>query len=206
VDPQKLADLFAIRQLIDDWVVFSDSGDSERFRSVWHEDGHMMATWTQCSAEQFVAMRRKVFEGGNMGILHFQGGHSAQITGARAIAETKMQILQRADVEGVPCDVTCTGRFYDFLEKRSGRWGMVHRQPIYEKDRLDSLIPGRAPVLDEALLQSFPEGYRHLAYLQARLGYPVKKDMPGLKGPATDALYARGRSWLEGRAGHPKDW
>lgn len=206
MDPQKLLDLWTIRQLIDDWVVYSDAGDWERFRAVWHEDGQMMATWTQCPAEQFVAMRRKVFESGNMGILHFQGGHSAQIAGARAIAQTKMQILQRADVEGVLCDVTCTGRFYDFLEKRAGRWGMVHRQPIYEKDRLDSLVPGRAPVLDAALLQSFPEGYRHLAYLQARLNYPVKKDMPGLKGPATDALYARGRSWLDGRAGHPKDW
>jgi len=203
---QKLADSLAIRQLVEDWVVYSDSGDSERFRAVWHEDGHMMATWTQGPAEQFVAMRRKVFESGNMSILHFLGGHSAQVAGSRAIAQTKMQILQRASVEGVPCDVTCTGRFYDFFEKRAGRWGMVHRQPIYEKDRLDSTIPGRVPVLDEALLQSFPEGYRHLAYLQARLGYPVKKDMPGLKGPATDALYARGRAWLEGRAGHPKDW
>lgn len=201
-----LADSLSIRQLVDDWVVYSDSGDSERFQAVWHEDGHMMATWTQGPAAQFVAMRRQVFESGTMSILHFLGGHSAQIVGRRAIAQTKMQILQRASVEGVPCDVTCTGRFYDFLEKRGGRWGMVLRQPIYEKDRLDSTVPGRAPVLDEALLQSFPDGYRHLAYLQARLGYPVKKDMPGLKGPATDALYARGRAWLEGRTGHPKDW
>lgn len=203
---QELADRLAIRDLIDDWVVYSDAGDSERFQRLWHEDGHMMATWTQSPAAQFVASRRKVFEGGATQILHFQGGHSAQIVGERAVAQTKMQILQRADVEGVPCDVICTGRFYDFLEKRAGRWGMVHRQPIYEKDRLDSLVPGLAPVLDKTLLQSFPEGYRHLAYLQSRLGYPVKTDMPGLRGPATDALYAKGRAWLEGRSGHPKDW
>jgi len=43
--------------------------------------------------------------------------------------------LQRARVHGVVCDVVCTGRFYDFLERRDGRWGIALRQPIYEKDR-----------------------------------------------------------------------
>jgi len=48
------------------------------------------------------------------------------------------------------------------------------------------------------LLERFPEGYRHLAYAQTRIGYQVKPDMPGLKGDAVQALYARGRRWLEG--------
>ena len=45
---------------------------------------------------------------------------------------------------------------------------------------------------------ALPEGYRHLAYLQLGLGFDVKLDMPQLTGPQTDALYARGRSWLAG--------
>jgi hypothetical protein len=32
-----------------------------------------------------------------------------------------MTISQRGLVQGVLCDVVCTGRFYDFLEKRSSR-------------------------------------------------------------------------------------
>ncbi|MFI5015163.1 MAG: nuclear transport factor 2 family protein, partial [Hyphomicrobiales bacterium] len=44
----------------------------------------------------------------------------------------------------------------------------------------------------------FPEGYRHLAYLQTQIGYEVKPDMPGLKGPEVEALYARGEAWLRG--------
>jgi hypothetical protein len=151
-------------------------------------------------------MRRRVFMSGETSILHFLGGHAAQLAADRAVSQTKMQILQRALVEGVLCDVVCTGRFYDFFERRAGRWGMVLRQPIYEKDRLDPVEPLRAPRLDAELLGSFPEGYCHLAYLQARLGYPVKKDMPGLKGAAVEALYARGRRWLAGERGHPKDW
>ncbi len=106
--------------------------------------------------------------------------------------------MQRAEVEGVLCDVACLGRFYDFMEKRDGRWAMVLRQPIYEKDRLDPVQPGAAPVLDPGLLAEYPEGYRYLAYLQVRVGYPVKKDMPGLSGPELADLYRRGGAWLAG--------
>jgi hypothetical protein len=110
-----------------------------------------------------------------------------------------MTISQRAPVEGVICDVVCTGRFYDFIEKRKGRWGIVLRQPIYERDRLDPVDPSARLSLDQNLLNSFPEGYRHLAYMQTRVGYKVKTDMPGLEGPERDALYAKGEAWLKGR-------
>ena len=72
------------------------------------------------------------------------------------------------------------------------------RQPIYEKDRMDPVDPAARLELDKAVLERFPEGYRHLAYLQAGLGFPIKPDMPGLKGPQVQALYARGKVWLEG--------
>jgi hypothetical protein len=164
---------------------------------VWHPDGRMMATWFQGTGDEFIQVSREGFERG-VRILHFLGGMSIDVSGERAIAQTKMTISQRGLVEGVPCDVVCTGRFFDFLSKDTGRWTIVLRQPIYERDRLDSVLPGPAPKLDSALLDSFPEGYRHLAYLQTRIGYPVKRDMPGLTGPEVKALYERGADWLQG--------
>jgi hypothetical protein len=101
-------------------------------------------------------------------------------------------------VHDVLCDVVCTGRFYDFFEKRGGHWGLVLRQPIYEKDRMDPVDPAATLQLDPHLLGRFPEGYRHLAYLQSNIGYTIKPDMPGLKGAEVEALYARGRRWLGG--------
>jgi len=109
-----------------------------------------------------------------------------------------MSILQRAPLEGVWVDVVCYGRFYDFLEKREGKWGIVRRQPIYEKDRLDPVDPQVVLELDQALLDSFPEGYRHLAYLQAKNGFKVKGDLPGLRGPEVQKVYEEGKAWLEG--------
>jgi len=190
-------DRLAIRDLVENWVLWRDAGDWERFRGVWHDDGVMMATWFQGPAAEFIRVSREGWERG-VSILHFLGGTAIDLAGARAIAQTKMTISQRAVVEGVPCDIVCTGRFYDFLEKRGGRWGLVLRQPIYEKDRLDPLPQGAVPVLDEAVLRGFPEGYRHLAYAQQKIGYTVKRDMPGLKGPEVEALYRRGAQWLSG--------
>jgi hypothetical protein len=138
-------------------------------------------------------------------ILHFLGGTSVDVAGPRAIAQTKMTISQRALVHGVQCDVVCTGRFYDFLERRPGSaghggWGIVLRQPIYEKDRLDPIDPAARLELDATVLSRFPDGYRHLAYIQTQIGYEVKPDMPGLTGPEVEGLYARGRRWLAGEA------
>jgi hypothetical protein len=193
----KLQDRLLIRELVENWAVWRDAGDWDRFRTVWHEDGWMNATWTQGPVEHFIAM---TIEGWSRGvsILHFLGGTSIDVEGDRAICQTKMTISQRALVDGVLCDVVCTGRFYDFIERWNGRWGLVLRQPIYEKDRIDPIDPSATLALDPDLLARFPEGYRHLAYLQTRLGYPVKTDMPGLTGPAVEALYAHGAAWLKG--------
>jgi len=192
-------DRIAIRELIENWVLWRDACDWARFRTVWHDEGRMMATWFQGTADEFIKVSEEGYRRG-VRILHFLGGTTIDLAGTRATAQTKMTISQRATVEGVPCDVVCTGRFYDFLEKRAGRWGLVLRQPIYEKDRIDPVDPATAPALDPKLLASFPEGYRHLAYMQARIGYKIKPDMPGLDGPAVEALYVRGARWLRGEA------
>lgn len=195
----ELTDQLAIRQVVENWVVWRDAGDWERFRAVWHPEGRMMATWFQGPAEEFIKVSREGFDKG-VSILHFLGGHSSDIAGNRAISQTKMTISQRAKVHGVTVDVVCTGRFYDFFKKRDGRWAIVLRQPIYEKDRLDPIDPAAKLELKADQLARFPEGYRHLAYLQTEIGYAVKPDMPGLKGAEVQALYARGRDWLAGKA------
>lgn len=194
------ADRQAIRELVENWVLWRDAGDWERFLTVWHPDGWMTATWFQGPARDFIAASKEGFEK-KVNILHFLGGWTCDIAGSRAISQTKMTIHQRARLDGVLVDVVCMGRFYDFVEKRQGRWGIVRRQPIYEKDRLDPVDPSDEVTLDSSWLARFPDGYRHLAYLQARNGFVVKDGLPGLRGPAVDKVYKEGRAWLAGSAG-----
>ena len=191
------ADRLAIRDIVENWVLWRDARRWDRFRTLWHPEGEMWATWFQGGYEEFIKVSQEGFDRGAR-IVHMLGGHTADIEGNRAIAQTKLTITQRAVVEGVLCDVACMGRAYDFLEKREGRWAIVRRRHTYEKDRLDPVEPGAKLALDAGLLAQFPEGYRHLAYLQTKVGYTVKRDMAGLEGPALDALYADGDRWLKG--------
>jgi hypothetical protein len=195
------ADRQAIREVIENWVLWRDAGDWDRFATVWHDDGWMTATWFQGPAKEFIAVSREGFDKG-VSILHFLGGFTCELSASasRAVSQVKMTINQRAAVHDVRVDVVCTGRFYDFLEKRDGRWGIVRRQPIYEKDRMDPVDPAAQLTLDADVLVSFPEGYRHLAYLQSANGFLVKRDLPGLRGPAVDLLYREGADWLTGSA------
>jgi len=192
-----IADRLAIREIVENWVLWRDARRWDRFRTLWHPEGEMWATWFQGSYEEFIAVSQQGYDRG-VRIHHMVGGTSMDIAGERAIADTKVSIAQRADVDGVECDVTCWGRMYDFLEKRQGRWGIVLRRLTYEKDRIDPTDPSATLKLDAALLARFPIGYRHLAYLQTRVGYTVKNDLPGLEGPPLEALYAKGGAWLKG--------
>src|SRR6202040_1648521 len=106
----EVEDQRAIRHLIENWAVWRDALMWDRFRTVWHDDGRMMATWFQGTAEEFVRVSQDGYARG-VRILHFLGGSSIDIAGPRAIAQTKMTISQRARVDDVLCDVVCTGRF-----------------------------------------------------------------------------------------------
>jgi hypothetical protein len=194
-----LQDELLIRRMVERWAVWRDAGDWERFATVWHPEGVMMATWFQGPYAEFIRVTQEGWAKG-VSILHFLGGSAIEVQGERAIAQTKMTISQRGLVEGVPCDIVCTGRFYDFVTRHAGEWKLLHRQPIYEKDRIDPIDPAAVPKLDAARLATFPEGYRHLAYIQTGIGYKVKLDMPMLKGPVVQELYARGARWLAGGA------
>jgi hypothetical protein len=187
----------AVRDVVQNWALWRDAGDWERFATVWHPDGYMTATWFQGPASEFIAVSREGFENG-VHILHFLGGTSVDVAGDRAVAQTRMTIMQRAPVDGVEVDVSCTGRFYDFFALHEGAWKIVRRQPIYEKDRLDPVDPAAVLTLDADLLASFPAGYRHLGYLQAKNGFDVATGLPGLTGPVVRNLYAEGAAWLEG--------
>jgi hypothetical protein len=186
-----------IREVVDNWILWRDAADWERFKTVWHPEGWMNATWFQGPAGKFIDMSREAFNKG-VHILHRNGGFTCEIAGQRAIAQTKMTINQRATMDGVLVDVVCTGRMYDFFEKLNDRWLLRRRQPIYEKDRLDPVDPSIDVKLDEQLLARFPEGYRHLGYLQSKIGFNVKLGLPGLRDAAVERLYAEGRAWLEG--------
>jgi len=190
-----LTDRLAIMEVVEAWALARDTGDWERLRATVHPEATMTATWFHGNFAQFIEEAQASFARGARS-MHVLGGSMVKVAGRRAIAQTRMTIMVRGEVEGVLVDVSTFGRFYDFFEQRDGAWRIAERRCIYEKDRMDPVVPGTAPTLDASLLTRFPEGYRHLAYLQTRRGSEVTPGLPGAQGPALDALLARGDAWL----------
>lgn len=199
----ELLDRLAIRDLVDAWSILRDARDWDRWLELWHEGGVMMTTWGgKATPREFADAASRGFARGDR-MLHAIGGVVVELAGDRAIAQSKLRIMQRGPVEGVTCDVVCIGRNYDFFERRDGRWGLVLRQPIYERDYLTPTTSGEVPQLDPDILARRPDGYQRLAYLQEGLGYAIKPDMPTETGPELEALLEQGAAWLRGE---PLDW
>lgn len=192
-----ITDRIEISQLIEDWALWRDTGQWDRLATVWHSEGRMVTTWCEASGVEFIERTRAAWANG-LSALHAQSGTTVDIAGDRALAQTRMRITQRGLVHGVLVDVECDGRFWDALQRENGGWKLRLRQPIYELDRMIPVDPATRPTLDGELLGSFPEGYRHLAYLQTGLGMEVGRSLPGTRGPAVEALFERGRRWLAG--------
>ena len=191
-------DVMRIRDKIEQWAVYRDALLWDKFRDIWHPDGVMAATWTTGPYEGFIKITEEGVKKG-LNILHILGGSAIEVNGTRAVAMTKFLICQRAELDGVLCDVTCNARQYDMWENREGKWGLVYRETIAEKDRIDPVDNTQHVVLDESILQMFPAEYKHLAYLQTKIGYNVNKDCPRMSGgKALEDLYRKGADWLAG--------
>ncbi len=164
-------------------------------RATAHPEASITTTWFDGSFDAFVEACQASWRKGSRS-LHVLGGTTAQILGARALAQTRMAIMVRSKLEGIEVDAVCHGRFFDRVERRDGRWRIARRSVIYEKDRIDPVDPAAKLSLDPELLGRFPEGYRHLAYLQTRNGAQVNPRLPTARGEALDTLLREARAWL----------
>ena len=171
----------------------------DRFRTVWHNDGHMWATWFQGTYEEFIKVSQEGYDRG-VRIMHTLGGIDHRHQG---------QARDRADPDGDPAARAGRGRAVrrDLHRENSttssknakANGASCCAGSLYEKDRIDPVAPCAKLALDQKLLATFPEGYRHLAYLQSKIGYRIKDELPGLDGAPLAALYAKGEDWLKGK-------
>ena len=205
-------DIAQIRNLIESWVAYRDAFLWEKFRKVWHPEGIMIATWSQSTFEEFITNTEEGKKNSNLWYMHILGGSGIEVNGDRAISMTKMIITQRITISGIPCDMNCFARHFDFWQKyeKDGEsvWGLRRRETVCDKDNLSPVNPMDAGKikLDENRLAMYPEEYRYLAYCIVENGYPCSTDnVPIYSGnPALYDLYERGEKWLAGTLQKPE--
>lgn len=197
-EPADLMARLEISALIAASTLARDTADWAGLTECWHPDGRVRVTWFQGPVADFVAASRRAWDAG-ASVIHTVSGSTVRVAGSRGLAETRVTITVRADIDGVACDVATLGRLFDFVERRQGRWGIVLREAAYDRDRIDAVRPGEMPVLpDDATLARYPVEYRYLAHVLERQGHRIDPDLPTTRNPAMNALRDRCAAWLAG--------
>ena len=189
-------DRAAIMDAVANWALWRDTGRWEQLARLYTPDAIQHTTWFVGPAAEFIErIRARPATGRSQ---HFMGACSVEVNGDRAIAETRLVLLVRAELQGTEVDITCYARSYDRFVRAAGAWRIAQRQMIYEKDRLDPVDPAASIRLDAAELARYPHGYRHLALLQSAGGACITADLPTPGSEALRRLYADGERWLRG--------
>ncbi|MBV8538708.1 MAG: nuclear transport factor 2 family protein [Alphaproteobacteria bacterium] len=190
-------DKLAIGEVVQNWALWRDTGNWDGLRRAFHPDGTMTATWFAGGVADFIAGCQRSWAAGSRSA-HFIGGTVVELNGAKALAESRIILMVRDTVDDVEVDVTCYGRFYDRFVKLDKAWRILQRGVVYEKDRLDPVRPDAKLTLDDAILKRFPEGYRHVAYVQTKRGLKVAADRPTPRSAELESLYRDAQAWLAG--------
>ena len=190
-----LLERLQISELVQSWALYRDTGDWDNLRKTVHADGTMTATWFHGTFDAFITAIQDAWRKGSSS-QHFQGGTVVEVQGTKAIAQTRMAILVRGKLYDVAVDVHCIGQFFDRVEQREGQWRIAKRNVIYDKDTLTPVNPREALKLSEERLLRFPQGYRHLAYLQSLNGGQVNPALPTSGSEASQQLRLEAQQWL----------
>ncbi|KAI0133508.1 hypothetical protein BJ170DRAFT_606506 [Xylariales sp. AK1849] len=207
--PNDLAlERYKLRELAEGWPCYRDSCEWENFASIFHEGAFVYTTWSgRVKYEDFIEGSKAGMDKGAF-IMHRIHGTTTDInpTATRAVTKMKATITQRFVIDGAEVDAEADCRFCFFFEKLDGRWAARFVRHWYEKDKLIATNPGVFPNLDIEKLNTYPDGYKYLAYCQeATMGVTVLKDMPGhrrhagtVNGDKHDLLYRQAKAWVEG--------
>jgi hypothetical protein len=182
------------------WAFARDQGEWETLRDCFHADATITVAWYSGPASGFVersiamAKNRRAEEHHK----HWLGNIRAEINGARAVLETDAMVLIREFIDAHLFDYCCHLRFYDLLENRDGVWRLSKASCIYEKDRLDPVIPGTVPASFFAAicLTGDDAGFAYMRFRQAKKGRVVPAGIVIAGSEAERAL--PGRKWLSG--------
>lgn len=187
-----------VSRLIQSWGFWRDNCEWDALLSAYTDDGRMATSWAELTAVDFVAACRNGMNQTRYTVQHAFGASLITSNGDRALAQTRLTLLLRGQLHEQEVDVTSYGRAYDRLVRTPSGWKIQLRNNIYEKSRIDPVMPGAVLPIDEDRLRMFPEAYRHLAYFQSANGAKVPLDLPRPGSPELEKLIEVGEAWLAG--------
>ena len=195
----RMAEERAVCRVLQVWAYSRDSGDWDALRNCFHPDGTITVSWYSGPASGFVersmamGKERRPEERSK----HLLGNMRAEVNRNRAVLESDTVITVREFIDGHLFDFASNARFFHRVEKRNGEWRILRANCIYEKDRLEPVIPGSVPAsfYDQVDLTGPDSGFAFMRFRQTKKGRAIPK-VP-LAGSAEEIkLRAEAKAWL----------
>jgi hypothetical protein len=186
-------------ELVQAWGFARDQARWDELAAIFHPGGEIAVSWFRGPYPEFVAHCKRNHGTGTVS-KHLLWPARVTVNGARAISETNTAILVRQTISGVATDLTSHARFLDRLEQRGGKWRMVERATVYEKDRLDPVEPLAEfnKLMASADAAKHPAPYRYMAFRVQAAGRTLAEPVHYDGRPETEDLKRRYAEWLKG--------
>jgi len=186
------------------WAFSLDLGEWDKLQSCFHPDASITVSWYCGNVAGFIERSRAMIAARKPEEhrKHWLGNMRSDINGARAVLETDVVLLIREFLDGNLFDYTCYMRFYDLFEKRTGVWRIFEWNCIYDKDRLDPVVPSwdASNVYAQAVLEGPQSGFAFMKLRQGKRGRTIPDSIVLRDTDAERALRRHGRDWLAGQA------
>ena len=199
-DVTRMAEERAVCRVLQVWAYSRDLGEWEGLRACFHPEATITVSWYSGPASGFVerSMAMTQERRPEERTKHLLGNMRAEVAGTRAVLEADTVITVREFIDGHLFDFASNARFYHLMEKREGVWRILEANCIYEKDRLDPVVPGSVPAsfYDQIDLTGVESGFAFMRLRQTKKGRAIPAGLP-LVGSAEEAALKRdGRAWL----------
>lgn len=170
-----------------------DQARWEELRALFTADGRMSISWYDGPVDGFIEASKQMALDGKAQTKHLLAEPRVVLCGPRAISETDVTIMVRAQAGPSEVDVTSHARFLDTFERGDdGIWRVHSRTGIYEKDRIDAVGSSvwLALIYPFLPLGKYPAELKHLAFGLERSGLSLVSHVV-LSGSAQEAQLKR---------------
>jgi hypothetical protein len=202
MDIERMSDEYEVRRVRQTWAFARDHGEWDTMRACFHPDASVCVSWYSGPASTFfertiaMATDRRPEETSK----HWFGNSRVWVKGNRALLEMDTMVMGRAHIDGRLFDFTYYLRMYDRVERRQGQWKILRMAAIYDKDRLDPVIPGSVPAgfFDGARLTGPESGIGMMRWLSEKRGRKIPPDIAIGGTDSEKKLRAEAEAWLAG--------
>ena len=178
--------------------LWRDLGEWDKLAAAYTEDATIRTSWFHGSARAFAEGSKTMAD---------RGRHSkhpiwpvyARVNGDRALVESRSQIQNRSEIDGVAVDTVQYVRFVSRVRRTPAGWRLVTFEDIYEKGTVAPVNPHDTVPIDwaEVTAATPRTSYQLHAWAISRRGYSVPDDLLGDDEPKQlNDFYAAEEAWL----------